>query len=74
MFRLNLTNKGDMKDEPPIADRPRSGLNEGYQTKRRMFHVACIRARDQLQLSRVELVSKFFADLSAKNAGMSERL
>ena len=38
-------------------------LDDVYETERRLFYVACTRARDRLLVSGVEPASEFFADL-----------
>lgn len=58
-------------DVLPLQDRietvaDEAELDEVYETERRLFYVACTRARDQLLVSGVEPASEFFADLSAK--------
>ena len=55
----------------PLQDRIETVADEGeldevYETERRLFYVACTRARDRLLVSGVEPASEFFADLSAR--------
>lgn len=57
-------------DVLPLQDRietvaGEAGLDEVYETERRLFYVACTRARDRLLVSGVEPASEFFADLES---------
>ena len=57
-------------DVLPLQDRietvaDEAGLDEVYETERRLFYVACTRARDRLLVSGVEPASEFFADLES---------
>ena len=48
-----------------VADEPE--LDEVFETERRLFYVACTRARENLIVSGVAPASEFFADLKDGN-------
>ncbi len=43
-------------------------LREIFDTERHLFYVACTRARDRLQVTGVQPISDFVADMSALGA------
>nr|WP_281018964.1 MULTISPECIES: 3'-5' exonuclease [unclassified Minwuia] len=54
-------------EELPLQSRMETAADSGeieeiFDTERRLFYVACTRARDRLMVSGVEPVSDFFAD------------